>query len=189
MQTRSAKTMRIGLAAVLAFAAVGLARVGAAWSGDDTAQLIQDANRTVDQFRKTDPGIDQFFRRSAGYVVFPGIGKGGLGIGGAHGNGVLFENGQPVGKVTMNQVTVGAQAGGQEFAEIIFLETPRNVSDLKFGKTKFSAEASAVALSEGASAKAKFTDGVAVFTATKGGMMLEASIGGQKFKYTPIAPR
>jgi len=150
--------------------------------------LADEYSDAADAFRKASQSAS-FFSHSYGYAVFPTIGKGGIGIGGAHGNGVLFENGQPVGKVTMNQVTVGAQAGGQEFAEIIFLETPRNVSDLKFGKTKFSAEASAVALSEGASAKAKFTDGVAVFTATKGGMMLEASIGGQKFKYTPIAPR
>jgi lipid-binding SYLF domain-containing protein len=189
MRTRSAKTMRVGLTAVLAFAAVGVGRMGAAWSADDNAQLVQDANQTIAQFRKADPSIERFFQNSAGYVVFPGIGKGGLGIGGAHGNGVLFEKGQVVGKVTMNQVTVGAQAGGQEFAEIIFLETPSNVTDLKFGKTKFSAELSAVALSAGAAAKAKFIDGVAVFTATKGGLMLEASVGGQKFKYTPIAPR
>jgi lipid-binding SYLF domain-containing protein len=177
--------MRLGLAATLAFAAVGVARMGQAAS--DNAQLIQDANQTVEKYRKTDPGIDDFFRRSAGYVVFPGIGKGGVGIGGAHGNGVLFENGQPIGKVTMNQVTVGAQLGGQEFSEIIFFETPKVLNELKFGKTKFSAEASAVALSSGAAAKARFTNGVAVFTATKGGLMFEASIGGQKFKYTPFA--
>ena len=146
--------------------------------------LADEYSDAADAFRKASQSAS-FFSNAYGYAVFPTIGKGGIGIGGAHGNGVLFENGQPVGKVTMNQVTVGAQLGGQEFAEIIFLETPRNVSDLKFGKTKFSAEASAVALSEGASAKAKFTDGVAVFTATKGGMMFEASVGGQKFKYTP----
>ena len=69
-----------------------------------------------------------------GYVVFPGIGKGGLGIGAAHGTGILFEKGAPVGKVTLNQVTVGAQAGGQEFSEIVFFEVPKTVGELKLGR-------------------------------------------------------
>ena len=186
--TRIRNTKRICLAATVALAMVGLARTSqAAATVQQEAQLISEAQRTVDLYRKTDPGIDAFFNRSVGYVVFPGIGKGGLGIGGAHGNGVLFDKaGKPVGKVTMNQVTVGAQAGGQEFSQIIFFETPIVLNELKMDKTKFSAEVSAVALSSGAAAKARFTNGVAVFTAAKGGLMFEASIGGQKFKYQPF---
>ena len=82
------------------------------------------------------PASNQFFSRSAAYVVFPGVGKGGYVIGGAHGTGVLFEGGGvPAGKVTLNQVTVGAQVGGQEYAEIMFLETPRVVADFKAGRS------------------------------------------------------
>jgi lipid-binding SYLF domain-containing protein len=110
-----------------------------------------------------------------------------LGIGAAHGTGVLFENGAPVGKVSMSQVTIGAQAGGQEFSEIVFFEVPKTLNDLKAGGSSLAAQVSAVALSSGASAKAKFKNGVAVFTATKGGLMFEASVGGQKFSYTPFA--
>jgi lipid-binding SYLF domain-containing protein len=107
---------RIGLAATLAIAMIGLGRTGsAAATTHEDAQLINEAHHTVSVYKKTDPGIDAFFRRSVGYAVFPGIGKGAVGIGGAHGTGVLFEHGTPVGKVTMNQVTIGAQLGGQKF--------------------------------------------------------------------------
>lgn len=181
---RSLTAKRVAVSVVFAVSAlVGLARVSVA----DEAQLISDARQTIATYREADPGLETFFQRSAGYVVFPGIGKGGLGIGGAHGTGVLFQNGMPVGKVTLNQVTVGAQAGGQEFSEVIFFETPRAVADLKQGKANFSAQVSAVALKSGASANAKYRNGVAVFTATKGGLMAEAAIGGQKFSYEPFA--
>lgn len=186
MRTGISRTIRIGLAAALACAAVGLARAGHAATNDE---LINEANQTIAVYRRADPGIDQFFHRSVGYVVFPGAGKGGLGIGGAHGTGVLFEHGAPVGKVTMSQVTIGAQAGGQEFSEIVFFEVPKPLADLKAGGMSLAAQASAVALSSGASAKAKFKNGVAVFTATKGGLMFEASVGGQKFSYAPLYSR
>jgi lipid-binding SYLF domain-containing protein len=174
---------RAALAAMLAFTFLGFAR--SSHAATDSA-LVADAKHTIAVFRKTDPGLDKFFQRSAGYVVFPGVGKGGLVVGGAHGDGVLFENGMPMGKASLNQVTVGAQVGGQEYAEIIFLETPAALAQFKEGKTAFSAQVSAVALASGAAANAKYNHGVAVFTATKGGLMAEASIGGQKFKYEPF---
>jgi hypothetical protein len=172
---------RAWLAATLALVALGFARTGYGVTTD--AQLVSDARQTMELYRKTDPSMDGFVRRSVGYVVFPGIGKGGLGIGAAHGTGVLFENGAPAGKVTMNQVTVGAQAGGQEFSEIVFYETPKALAEVKTGKAQLSGQLSAVALSSGAAANARFKNGIAVFTATKGGLMLEASVGGQKFDY------
>src|SRR5262245_18422010 len=178
---------RVAVAGLLAMAVVAFARLGHAATSDEDAQLIREAHHTVDVYRAADPGINEFFRRSVGYVVFPGIGKGGLGIGGAHGTGVLFERGAPVGKVTMNQVTVEAQAGGQEFSQIVFFEVHQTLNDLKAGKASLSAEDSAVALSSGAAAKWRFKTAVAVFTTTKGGPMLEASVGGQKFKFSPFA--
>ena len=123
---------RAGLAATMAFVALGFARMGYATTTD--SQLVDEARQTAALYSKTDPGIDSFFRRSVGYVVFPGVGKGGLGIGAAHGTGILFEKGAPVGKVTLNQVTVGAQAGGQEFSEIVFFEVPKTLAELKAGK-------------------------------------------------------
>jgi lipid-binding SYLF domain-containing protein len=84
-------------------------------------------------------------------------------------------------------VTVGAQVGGQEYSEVIFFQTPQVLADFKKGKSAFSAQASAVALTSGASANAKYQNGVAIFTATKGGLMAEASVGGQKFSFEPFA--
>lgn len=173
------------MAATVALAMFGVVRMG--YAGTNDSQLVSEARQTIALYKTADPSIDGFFRRSVGYVVFPGIGKGGLGIGGAHGTGVLFQNGAPVGKVTMNQITIGAQAGGQEFSQIVFYEAPRALQELKGGKSSFSAGVSAVALTTGGAANAQFKNGVAVFTATKGGLMLEASVGGQKFSYEPLS--
>jgi lipid-binding SYLF domain-containing protein len=172
---------RVGLAATLVFVLAGLGRLGYAAQTD--TQLVNDARQTAALYRQKDPSIDAFFRRSVAYVVFPGIGKGGLGIGAAHGTGILFENGGAVGKVSMNQVSVGVQAGGQEFSQIVFYQTEKTVAELKLGKAELAGNLSAVALKQGAAADAQFKNGVAVFTATKGGLMLEASVGGQKFSY------
>ena len=87
----------------------------------------------------------------------------------------------------MNQVTVGAQIGGQEFSEIIFFQTPKNVAAFKQGKANLSAQASAVALDQGAAAVARYKNGIAIFTQMKGGLMAEASVGGQKFSFQPYA--
>jgi lipid-binding SYLF domain-containing protein len=172
---------RVGLAATLVFALVGLGRMGYAAETDN--QLVSECRQTMALYSQKDPGVDGFTKRSIAYVVFPGIGKGGLGIGAAHGTGVLFEKGEPVGKVTMNQVSIGAQAGGQEFSEVIFYNADKPLGELKLGKAELSGSLSAVALKDGAAAHAKFKNGIAVFTAAKGGLMLEASIGGQKFSY------
>jgi lipid-binding SYLF domain-containing protein len=179
---RALTVRRVVLAATVAVVALGFARMGYATTTD--AQLVNEARQTAALYSKTDPSIDSFFRRSVGYVVFPSVGKGGLGIGGAHGTGILFENGVPTGKVSMSQVTIGAQAGGQEFSQIVFFQVPKTLQELKYGKAELSGQVSAVALKSGAASNAQFKNGVAVFTATKGGLMLEASVGGQKFGYS-----
>ena len=176
------QTKRLALAAAVLLATIGTVRISRA--ADEN--LVPDARQTIATYRRIDPGLDGFFRRSAAYVVFTGIGKGGYLVGGAHGTGVLFENGAPTGKVTLNQVTVGPQIGGQEFSQIMFLETPHIVADFKAGKVKLSAQASAVALDQGAAAVANYRNGVAVFTHMKGGLMAEASVGGQKFSFEPF---
>jgi len=174
---------RMMLAATLVFLLAGLGLGRLAYAAQTDSQLIAECGQTIALYRQKDPGIDEFFARSVAYVVFPSVGKGGLGIGAARGTGILFERGAPAGKVTMNQVTVGAQAGGQEFSQIVFYQTADRVAELKAGKAQLAGNLSAVALSQGASATAKFKNGVAVFTATKGGLMLEASVGGQKFSF------
>jgi lipid-binding SYLF domain-containing protein len=178
---RSFAFKRLGLAATLAFVVMGLGRLGYAAQTD--AQLVTEARSTLALYKQKDPGIEDFVRRSAAYVVFPSVGKGGLGIGAARGTGILFERDMPLGKVTMTQVSIGAQAGGQEFSQVVFYQTDQAVAALKGGKAELAGNLSAVALTQGAAAKTTFKNGVAVFTATKGGLMLEASVGGQKFSF------
>jgi len=106
-------------------------------------------------------------------------------VGGAGGKGVVYQKGNPVGRATMTQASIGAQAGGQTFSQVIFFETPAALSDFKSGKFEMSADISAVAAAEGASKSANYKKGVAVFTLSKRGLMVQASVGGQKFKFEP----
>lgn len=146
--------------------------------------------------------LGPYFSGSYGCVVFPTIGKGGLGIGGAHGAGWVFKQGQLTGISKMTQLTIGFQAGGQAYSQIIFFENETAYTRFTGGNFEFGAQASAVALTVGASAQAStaggatagagsaqaktaYTDGMAVFTLAKGGLMYEASLGGQKYNYSP----
>ena len=151
---------------------------------------------------------DGFFNNAYGYALFPTIGKGGMGIGGAHGKGRVYRGGTHVGNTSMTQVTVGFQLGGQAFSQIIFFEDERAFREFTSGNFEFSAQATAVALTAGASAQANtgggvsggvsggtnnastahlgYRKGMAIFTIAKGGLMYEAALGGQKFGYTPL---
>lgn len=149
--------------------------------------LKKEAAATIESFTKTDPGLKQFFSNSAGYAVFPSVGKGGFVLGGAHGSGLAYERGKLIGRASVTQVTFGAQIGGQEFSEIIFFETPEALARFKTSKLEMSAQLSAVAAAEGASKDAKYIGGVAVFTRAVRGLMAEASIGGQKLRFQDLA--
>jgi len=143
---------------------------------------VDEANEAITNFKKTNSEIEKFFNSAYGYAVFPGIGKGGLGIGGAAGKGVVYQGGAPVADTKMTQVTVGFQAGGQKYAEVIFFEDEKAYTRFVSDKFEFAAQVSAVALKSGVSLDAKYTDGMLIFTIPIGGLMYEASIGGQKFK-------
>jgi len=147
---------------------------------------VSKSKATIGEFKETDSGISKFFSSAYGYVVFPGIGKGGLGVGGAGGKGTVFKGGSAVADAKMSQVTVGFQAGGQKYAEVIFFENAAAYDRFMGDKFEFAAQVSAVALKSGASADAKYRDGMLVFTQAIGGLMYEASIGGQKFKVKPF---
>lgn len=147
--------------------------------------LRAQSKQAIDDFKRADPSIATFFANSAGFAVFPDVGKGGFIVGGARGKGIVYEKGNPIGRATMTQASIGAQAGGQTFSQVIFFETPGALSDFKTGKFEMSADISAVAASEGASKSAKYKQGVAVFTLSKRGLMVQASVGGQKFKFEP----
>jgi lipid-binding SYLF domain-containing protein len=161
---------------------------------DDTIKVFEDAGES-----------GSFFAKSYGYAVFPTIGKGGMVVGGAYGKGRVYAQGNHVGDTSVTQLSVGFQLGGQAYSQIVFFEDKRAFDDFTSGNFEFGAQASAVAITAGASAAAttagssagasggkhdattagKYHNGMAVFTVAKGGLMYEASIGGQKFSYTP----
>jgi len=182
--------MRTFAAAFLLIAASGVALAD---EYDDTIKIFKDAGQSAG-----------FFSKSYGYAVFPTIGKAGLGVGGAHGNGRVYVGGKPVGDTAMTQLSFGLQAGGQAFSQIIFLQDKRAFDTFSTGNFEFGAGVSAVAITAGASAGAGTTgttagasggksdastvgggyhNGMAVFTIAKGGLMYEATLSGQKFSY------
>lgn len=147
---------------------------------------IAEAEQTIQRFIETDTSLkEHFFDTALGWAVFPDVGKGGIGLGGAYGRGVLYEGGKVVGYCDLAQGTIGFQLGGQVYSEIIFFEYERTLREFKSGTFEFAAQASAVAVTGDASANADYSHGVAVFTLAGKGLMYEASIGGQKFDYTP----
>jgi lipid-binding SYLF domain-containing protein len=156
-------------------------------TAEKQAQLTSNSETAIQLARKTDPGLQKFFDTAAGYAVFPSVGKGAIGVGGAYGRGELFEGGKPVGYCTLTQASIGLALGGQKYTELIFFETKPALDRFKSGNFAFAAQASAVALKSGTSANAKYSEGVAVFTMGEEGLMYEASIGGQKFNYQPMS--
>jgi len=146
-------------------------------------KIIADSKTAKAEFIKKDALMKGLFENAYGYVIFPNVGKGAVGVGGASGNGVVYEHGVMIGMASLSQVTIGFQAGGQAYREVIFFESKREMDRFKDSKFEFAAEVSAVAANAGASAKAKYTNGVMVFSMEKGGLMYEASVGGQKFKF------
>lgn len=148
--------------------------------------MIADTKEAKADFIKTDGLMSALFNKAFAYAIFPNVGKGGLGVGGAFGNGEVYQNGKRIGTAKLSQITVGLQAGGQAYREVIFFETEKDLERFKGNKLEFSAQTSAVAVKDGASGTAKYSDGVMIFTQTKGGLMYEASIGGQTFKFEKL---
>jgi lipid-binding SYLF domain-containing protein len=174
------KAVRIAVFAIVAFAT--LTPLQAARQTDKDAK---DVAAAIVAFKSSDKMLAKWFDTSYGYVVFPNITKGAVGVGGANGDGRVFEKGAYVGDARVTQVTIGAQLGGQSYSEVIFFESKDALDRFKENRFEMTAGLSAVAAAEGASKDAKYSQGVAVFTEAKKGLMAEASVGGQKFKFTP----
>ena len=152
-------------------------------------ELQKESEQAIASFKKADSTLSTFFKDSAGFAILPSVGKGGFIVGGARGKGLVYATNTIIGEATMTQASIGAQVGGQSFSEVIFFETPAALDDFKAGKFEMSAEVSAVVAAEGASKAAKYKNGIAVFTVPKSGAMVQASIGGQKFKFEPEAAK
>ena len=174
--------MRNTLFAGLTLVILSWSATGLAWDPDETADLEAAAAETIAELLKADPGMQRFFDSAAGYAIYPTVGKAGFGVGGARGKGLLVTGGETVALTTLTQLSIGFQWGGQAYSEIIFFEDSAAFDDFRRGNFELGAQVSAVALKTGASADAEFNSGLAIFTATKAGLMYEASVSGQKFK-------
>jgi lipid-binding SYLF domain-containing protein len=142
----------------------------------------------IAKFKEKDPGMAEVFANAVGYAVFPTVGKGAFGIGGARGKGYVYQRGSLIGRSTLTQVTIGFQLGGQAYSEVVFFHSQDALDNFKLGHLKLDAQASAIALTARASADLAYRSGVAIVTMAKGGLMYEASVGGQKFSFQPLKP-
>jgi lipid-binding SYLF domain-containing protein len=172
----------IGLVLVV-FVAVGSVN---AQSKKKVKELKVESLTAKAEFLEADWQMEKHFSEAYGYVIFPNVGKGGLGVGGAAGNGVVYEGGVEVGMAKLSQITIGFQAGGQAYKEIIFFQNKEAMDRFKGNNFEVAAQVSAVAATAGASADAKYQEGVMIYTRQKGGLMYEASVGGQKLKFNPF---
>ncbi len=166
---------------------------------------VEDYSETISMF-KENATVAGFFGSAYGYAVFPTIGKGGLGIGAAHGDGQVYRGGVVTGFTSYSDISIGFQAGGQAYSQVVFFENQASFDDFTSGNFEFDAGASAVAITASAEAgtgttgssagagtggageqvSAGYQKGMLVFTVAKGGLMYEASIGGQKYNYEAI---
>jgi len=174
--------------------------------GVSSASAVLDYSNSIAVFEKS-PACQPYFKKAYGYAMFPTIGQGGFGIGAAHGDGQVYRGGKVTGYASMTQISIGFQVGGQAYSQIIFFEDKRAYDDFTRGNFEFDASASAVAITAGAQASAGTTGstagasagpatgeqattsyykGMSVFVHTKGGLMYEAAIGGQKFNFKPV---
>ncbi|HLF31821.1 MAG TPA: lipid-binding SYLF domain-containing protein [Xanthomonadales bacterium] len=157
-----------------------------AWEPDLNDKMQLEVQGAIIDLKARDPGMEDWFKGAAGYAVFPKVGKGAIGVGGAHGNGLVIAGDKVVGKTSMSQLTLGLSLGGQAYAEFIFFRDDIALGEFKRGNYEMNAQASAVIAKTGASADASYNKGVAIFTNISGGVMADASVGGQKFTFEPV---
>ena len=157
----------------------------AEWQPDPTDKRQVKAAQQIERFRELER-LESYFEDAYGYAIFSGAARiGAVGVGGAHGRGLLIERERAVGKTTFWQFSLGIQAGGQAYSKIIFFKDRKALEDFKFGHWEFAGQAGITAVAAGASKESSYNDGVAIFTRTKGGLMYEASAAGLKFKFRP----
>lgn len=153
---------------------------------DKNEELSKQVKEALTQWKAKDSTVEKALEEAHGYAIFPKVAKGGFIVGGAGGSGEVYEKGKLIGRATLSQGTIGAQIGGQVFSELILFEDKIAMGRFKQSRFEMSAQATAVAATEGAAAKAEYANGTAILTMVQGGLMAEASVGGQKFKFMPL---
>lgn len=177
------------LSIVTLLALAGSTSLACSTAPDSTAgkaEIRQEADTAVNKAKSQDAGLAATLNSAHAYAVFPKVGKGAVGVGGAYGKGVVYKGGRAIGYCDLSQATVGLQLGAQTYTEIVCFENQSALQHFMDGKLAFDAQATAVAVEAGAGANANYRNGVAVFTTDEKGLMAEASVGGQKFTYEAI---
>ena len=154
-----------------------------AWEPDPKDEMELSVAKSILGAKAKDSTLANWFETATAYAVFPRVGKAGIGIGGARGKGLVIQDDKTIGRASLTQLTVGLQLGAQSYSEYVFFRDQTALDDFKRGNFELGAQVSAVAVTAGASADADYSKGVAVFTIAEGGLMYEASVGGQKFKF------
>jgi lipid-binding SYLF domain-containing protein len=181
------KAVTIGLMCFFVFMLVAGGCEVAPQKPEGKQVLASEVNETITVMKAKDKSIQKFFDKSYGYAVLPKVFKGAFIAGGAYGKGEVYEQGTMVGYCDMKQVSGGLSFGGEFYREIIFFRDKKDLEKFKYEEYTFSAQVTGVALVWGAAAKANYRNGMAVFITTDSGLMVDASLGGQKFNYEPIA--
>lgn len=157
--------------------------IAQAWTPDSKDKMELSAATAIINAKEKDPSLSKWFDEAYAYAVYPKVGKGGIGIGGAHGKGIVIRGDATVATTSLSQLTIGFQLGGQVYSEFVMFKDKTAFDHFARGNFEMGAQVSAVAVTLGASADANYDGGVAVFTIAEGGLMYEATVGGQKFKY------
>jgi len=180
--------MRSYCLSVICLVAVTLSGCATAPETKNERTILEDQSEFVlGMMKKQDPELDVFLKDAYAYAVFPTVGKGGLIAGGGYGRGVVYEKGAMSGYADVTQATVGGQIGGQTYSELVVIQDQAAMDRFKTGKLTFETNLSAVALQKGTAQHAKYRNGVVVFTKSQGGLMAEATVGGQQFTYLPAS--
>lgn len=159
-----------------------------AWEPDPSQEMELNVQKAILEIQQKNSKIQGFFDHSVGYAVFPSVGKAGFIIGGAYGRGLVIANDRVIGYTSLSQATIGAQIGGQKYSQFIFFMDDNALDNFKRGNFEFGAQATAVALTESAMVATSYDSGVAVFINAGGGLMAEATVGGQSFSYESKNP-
>lgn len=168
---------------LLLFFIVSLMNAGWNPMKTENSSLEDKTNMSLKNIRAENKNLDIFFDNAYAYVIYPSVGKAGFGIGGAYGEGVIYKDHKPYAYSDLSQLTIGFQMGGQVYTEIIFFKDKEALDRFEKGNFELGVQASAVILDAGATFNLEYSNGIAIFTLTKGGLMYEASVGGQKFSF------
>ncbi len=184
VKLKKMKKTIINLVAILVLTMTS--QISMAQTGESNAEFTQESKGVLAKMIKKSPSLQSYYDQSYGYAVFPKVTKVGVSLGVAAGKGIVFKNHLAISISKLKQLTFGLQFGVQKYSEIIFFQNEKAFEQFMNKKLKLNGQASAVAIKKGASADLSYSYGVAVFTQAKGGLMFEASIGGQHFANQPI---